>query len=502
FRRFAITMGGLIIKIGQFLSVRIDMLPKEYIDELGQLQDAVPPVATEQIAAVIVDQLGAPLDELFARFDAEPLAAASLGQVHRAALPDGREVAVKVLRPGIEQLVETDLRSLRRVLALLARFTHLLDLIDWQAVCRDFEDTHRDELDYVKEGRNAETFQRNLLFNPHVEIPQIHWSHTTERVLTMEFMNGVKIDDRAALDAAGVDRSALARYLMELYLHMLLRDGFFHADPHPGNLFVRPDGVIQLIDFGMVGQLPEQMRAQFVRLVAAFFQRDASAVVSSLQELGFIAADADTAALRRSLIPLIDAIIDDLVGLFRGTSFVEGALATTGDGGGGRTGPTASGKVGGKTAAGLTAAGASLDQLREVILTEPVQLPGQVSFLGKALITVFSNCFKLDPEVDLVEITRRWTAPLAGPAAQEALAAVWTETWDLLRSLPATARHLVSVAEKLDDGALRVSLTPAQFQRLESLQRAQTKRIVRAVAAAAALLGVLVIRRTGPRDCR
>jgi predicted unusual protein kinase regulating ubiquinone biosynthesis (AarF/ABC1/UbiB family) len=508
FRDFATAMGGLVIKVGQFMSVRIDMLPKEYIDELGQLQDAVPAVPGEQIAAVVEDELGAPLGELFETFDARPIAAASLGQVHRGVLPGGAEVAVKVLRPGIEKLVETDLRSLRSIMSLLARFTHLLDQIDWQAVCQDFEVTHRDELDYIKEGRNAEALQRNLLLNPHVEAPQIHWSHTTARVLTMEFMGGIKIDNLAALDAAGVDRSALARDLMELYLHMLLRDGFFHADPHPSNIFVRPDGVIQLIDFGMVGELPEPMRAGFVRLVGSFFRRDAAAVTTALRDLGFILPGADTSALERALMPVIDTTIDDLVGLFRGTSFVDQVLADAGagpgraggpggasaPGAGGPGGPGGPGGAGGPGGPGGPGApGASLDQLRELIRTQPVCLPGQVSFLGKALITVFSNCFKLDPAVDLVDITKRWTASLTGPAALEALDAAWTEAWDLLRSLPATARRLVSLAEKLDTGHLAVSLTPDQFSRLESLHRAQTDRLVRAVAGAAGLLAALAL---------
>ncbi|MDR2566091.1 MAG: hypothetical protein LBC97_08545 [Bifidobacteriaceae bacterium] len=474
FRLFATEMGGLIIKIGQFMSVRIDMLPKEYIDELGQLQDAVPPVPTGQIVGVVERELGGRVEELFARFDPEPIAAASLGQVHRAALAQGQEVAVKVLRPGIEDLVEADLRSLRRVLALLARFTHLLDQVDWQAVCRDFEDTHRDELDYLKEGRNAEAFQRNFLLNPHVEMPQIHWSHTSARVLTMEYMTGVKIDELAALDAAGVDRSALAQNLMELYLHMLLVDGFFHADPHPGNVLVRPDGVIQLIDFGMVGELPESMRRQFVGLVSAFFRRDAGGVVTALQELGFVGAGADTAALGRSLIPLIDTIIDDLVGLFRGSSFVDGALDGT-------------------ASKGMAAPGASLDQLREVILTQPVTLPGQVSFLGKALITVFSNCFKLDPGVDLVEITRRWTTPLASSAAQDMIGSALAEAWDLVKSMPATARHLVSLAQKLDQGELTTRLSAEQVRRLEASRAAQTRRIVGAIFGAAAGLGAAMV---------
>ncbi|MDR0366578.1 MAG: AarF/ABC1/UbiB kinase family protein [Bifidobacteriaceae bacterium] len=474
FRRFAVSMGGLIIKVGQFLSTRVDMLPKEYIDELGKLQDAVPPESFEQITAVIEAELGGTLAEHYASIDAEPVAAASLGQVHRATLLDGQEVAVKVQRPGIDELVEVDLRALRSVMGLLARFTPVFRFVDWEGVCDDFETTHRDELDYLKEGRNAETFQRNFLFNPHVEMPQIHWGQTTRKVLTMEFMGGVKINDLAALDQAGVDRSELARNLMELYLHMLLTDGFFHADPHPGNILVRPDGIIQLIDFGMVGAVSEQMRQQFINLVTAFFGRDPNGVVLALQEMGFVGWDADVTALKQSLIPLIDTMIDNLVGMFRGSSFLDTAVAA---------GPRA----------GIAASGASLDQLREVILTQPVSLPGYVSFIGKALITVFSNCYKLDPEVDLVAIADEWVRPLKAQGAQQILNQLLDNGWTLLKSLPSTLRHLVSLAEKLDQGTLTVALAPAQLRQLEAADRANTRRWRRtALLAAGGMAGALL----------
>ncbi|MDR1394091.1 MAG: hypothetical protein LBJ62_09035 [Bifidobacteriaceae bacterium] len=512
FRVFATRMGGLVIKIGQFLSVRVDMLPKEFIDELSLLQDAVPAVPASSIKRVVESELGRPLTEVFAWFDPEPVAAASLGQVHRARLRDGRDVAVKIQRPGIERLVETDLRSLRSVLSLLSRYTKLLRLTDWQGICQDFEDTHRDELDYLKEGHNAEIFQRNFLFNPHVEMPQIHWDYTTAKVLTMEFMDGVKIDDLAALDRLGVDRSGLARDLMEIYLHMLLNDGFFHADPHPGNILVRSDGVIQLIDFGMVGEIPDAARQQYSQLVVAFFRRDADGVIASLKELGFVRWEADTGPLKASLIPLIDFVINSLIGLFRGGSLMDGALndgpndglsqglaggsgaaasagAVHGSGAAGSAGVSGRSGTSGRTGPG----GLPLEQLREFILAQPISLPGQVSFLGKALITVFSNCFRLDPSVDLVAITQEWVRPLGVEATRQAVRQALADGWDLLRNLPATASKLVSVIEKMDDAALTARLQTAQLRQLEASRRAQTKRIVRAVAGATSVLGGLMI---------
>jgi predicted unusual protein kinase regulating ubiquinone biosynthesis (AarF/ABC1/UbiB family) len=277
-----------------------------------------------------------------------------------------------------------------------------------------------------------------------------------------------------------VDRSALARNLMELYLHMLLTDGFFHADPHPGNILVRPDGIIQLIDFGMVGTVSEQMRHQFINLVTAFFGRDPAGVVLALQEMGFVGWDADVAALQRSLIPLIDTMIDNLIGMFRGSSFLDTAVAE---------GPRA----------GMAAPGASLDQMREVILTQPVSLPGYVSFIGKALITVFANCYKLDPEVDLVAIADEWVRPLRAQGAAQVLNRLVDNGWTLLKSLPATMRHLVSLAEKLDQGTLTVGLNSSQFRQLEAMDRANAKRWRRTalLAAGGAAAGLLALRRSG-----
>jgi predicted unusual protein kinase regulating ubiquinone biosynthesis (AarF/ABC1/UbiB family) len=492
FRVFAVAMGGLVIKVGQFLSTRVDMLPKEYIYELGKLQDSVPPEATDVMVQVVEDELGGEIDSLFARFDPEPLAAASLGQVHRAQLNTGEDVAVKILRPGIEGVVETDLKSLRAVMSALARFTHVFDRVDWEGVCRDFETTHRGELDYLREGRSAERFQRDLLFNPHVEMPQIHWGLTTRRVLTMEFMGGVKINDFAALDALGVDRGQLARDLMEIYLHMLLRDGFFHADPHPGNVLVTPSGVIQLIDFGMVGVISERMRRQFTSLVVAFFGRDSAGVVHSLQELGFVGWDADTGRLREALIPVIDTVIDNLIGMFRGTSFLEGDPTPSRDRWpGGADVPDLGARRASGAAAGEEAI--SLDELRELILTQPITLPGQVSFIGKALITVFSNCYNLDREVDLPAIAREWVAPLGSEAAVEGAKAALMGALQLLRALPATAGHLVSLAEKLDQGAMSVSLTPRQLDQIEQRLRGRSKLVARAVLAGSGMVGAAVL---------
>jgi predicted unusual protein kinase regulating ubiquinone biosynthesis (AarF/ABC1/UbiB family) len=470
FREFATQMGGLIIKLGQFLSVRIDALPKEYIDELGKLQDAVPPVDTPTMIALVERELGKPLNELFAAFDGAPLAAASLGQVYRATLATGEDVAVKILRPGIDELIDTDVRSLRSIMRLLGRFTIVNRYMDVDAFCADFESTFRDELDYRLEGANAETFQRNFLVNMHVEMPKIYWSHSTSRVLTMEYMDGVKISELDAIDRLGVDRAALARNLLEIYLQMFLADGFYHADPHPGNVFVRPDGIIQLIDFGQVGSIPEAMRKHFADLIIAVFSKDANGIIGALRDLGFLGPDADTRRLKETLVPMIDTMIGEVGSLFQGESFLDGMMS-------------------GRSLESFHIDAKTLDEMRELILTQPISLPGNITFLGKALITVFTDCYRLDPQVDLVAITEPYIRSLAGPGSiQDVLTTLMTGGTDLLRTLPRTIKRLISLAEKLDGGELQVGLTPAQLAKVERAGRANTRHVVTAVVGSAAAL--------------
>ncbi|MDR1768001.1 MAG: hypothetical protein LBR32_06205 [Propionibacteriaceae bacterium] len=471
FRRFATEMGGGIVKLGQFLSVRIDALPKQYTDELGKLQDAVPAVDTPTIIARVEAELGRPVGEVFAEFDRLPLAAASLGQVHQARLVSGEAVAVKILRPGVEELVETDIRSLRLVLRLLDRFTSLGRWMDAKAFADDFANTFRDELDYRKEGANAETFQRNFLLSPHVEMPKIHWDCSSQRVLTMEFMDGVKIDDLAVIDALGVDRAALAANFLELYLKMFLADGFYHADPHPGNVFVRPDGVIQLIDFGQVGSLPDAMREQFARLLVAVFSHDADGMVDSLRQLGFLGRDADVSRLKDKLSDIVDAMIGEVGTMFSGESYLDQLMS------------------GRRPMDSFHVDAALLDELQELIFSQPIQLPGNVSFLGKALITALANAYRLDPGIDLVAVVEPYVRTFAAPSGFDDLVAMaLSDGADFLRKLPATARRLVTLAEKLDNGQLEVGLAPAQLRRLERLERANTRQMVTTVAASAAAL--------------
>jgi len=472
FVAFAIEMGGLIVKLGQFMSVRIDLLPKEYIDELSLLQDKLPAVPTPKIVDVIEHELGRPLAKIFETFDREPLAAASLGQVHRATLPGGTPVAVKVLRPGIEQLVAADLKSLHSVLRLVNHWLHIDRYIDLDALEADFATTFTNELDYAKEGTFCETFQRDLLTNMRVDIPQIYWQYSTKRVLTMEFMFGVRIDDLEAIDAAGIDRRQLAVDLANLFFGMVLDAGFYHADPHPGNVFVRAGGIIELIDFGMVGTVTPAARKQYAALVVGLSRRDAAGIVRALKELGFLGPGADTRTLTTMLGPYIDAIVGDVAGFYTGSSIVDSMM-------------------GGHLNLNIDAA--VLDQIQQFIFTQPITMPGQTTFLGKALITVLGLCLRLDPQMDIVAVTGAYMAAQTSPAS--VVTKVIGDATSLLRDIVPTTRHLISLAQKMDDGSLEVELSQSVERRLLAAQQKQTRRVIRAVAVAAGAIVVAVLRR-------
>jgi predicted unusual protein kinase regulating ubiquinone biosynthesis (AarF/ABC1/UbiB family) len=475
FTRLAMDMGGLIIKIGQHLSTRIDMLPKEYTQELAKLLDAVPPANIEAIKSSMEQELGSPPSVAFAAFNDTPIASASLGQVHEARLHSGERVAVKVLRPGIEDIINTDLRSLRSVLTMIKRRTPMGRLFDVDVLYREFEQTFLDELDLVKEAQSIETVQRNLLTNAYVDMPKVYGNLSTRRVLTMEFMEGVKINDLAALDALGIDRHAVAVHLLEIYLQMILRDGVFHADPHPGNVFVRADGTILLVDFGMMGTVATDIRSSFTDLAAAVFAQDAEKVVAVFRDLGFLRKDAETGALVKAILPILKGAF--VGGMSAGAAPVGGMSAG---------GAPASERKG---LSRLDISEQAVDDLREFFYTQPFLFPENVTFLGKTLITVLGVCAELDPELDLMEeLTPLVETYLGTDATQNVISTILGELGKLLPQLYPAVLRLISISEKVVNDDLVARLPKTQEKRIIQSQSAQSQRVVRTIIGAVLFL--------------
>lgn len=299
-------LGPMAIKLGQILSTRPDLLSPAYIAELARLRDQTRPVPVAGIRRTIEEALGRPLDEVFTSFDDEPLATASIGQVHAARLPDGREVVVKVHKPGVTARIEEDLAILFQLARLAARRGPFHEHYDFEALAEEFAWTLRSELDYVREGHNADRFRENFRTDPTVRVPAICWDLTTERVIVLERVYGIRIDDLAGLDAAGIDRLSLSQRSARIVLRAVFEHGFYHADPHPGNFFVRPDGTIAVIDFGMVGQIEDSLRRQLLTLLAATVDRDIDRIIDAYAGLGVIRREADREALGRELHFLLD----------------------------------------------------------------------------------------------------------------------------------------------------------------------------------------------------
>jgi predicted unusual protein kinase regulating ubiquinone biosynthesis (AarF/ABC1/UbiB family) len=293
-----ISLGPTFIKIGQALGTRADLLPLAYIKELIKLQDQVPPFPTAEAFARIESELGKTISEAYAEFDAEPIASASLGQVYRARLHTGEEVAVKVQRPALREAVGFDIAVLTRIVRFVARFPSVSENADWEGMLREFRRTIAEEMDYAREGRNADRFRRSFRDWRAIRVPRIHWTHTTERVITMEFIRGTKVTDVEALRARRISPVKVNRLLVRAYLKQLLEDGFFHADPHPGNLLVMDTGHLAFFDFGMTGRITPELQS---RMIDAFFHvvsKDTEGLAQDLINLNFLKPGVDSERIR------------------------------------------------------------------------------------------------------------------------------------------------------------------------------------------------------------
>jgi len=431
-RNKLLDLGPTFIKVGQLFSTRADLFPSEYVEELAKLQDKVPAFSYAQVETIIEQELGKKLPELFTSFEPIPIAAASLGQVHKAQLHSGEIVVVKVQRPGLRKLFEIDLKILRGITQYFQNHPKWGRGRDWIGIYEECCRILWEEIEYINEGRNADTFRRNFRAYDWVKVPRVYWRYTSSRVLTLEYVPGIKISHYEALEAAGIDRKLVARQGAEAYLQQLLNDGFFHADPHPGNIAVSPEGSLIFYDFGMMGQIKTGVREQLMKTLFGIAQKDAQQVIDSLVALGALVPTDDMGPVRRSVQYMLDHFMDK--------PFENQSVA------------------------------AISDDLYEIAYDQPFRFPATFTFVMRAFSTLEGVGKGLDPEFNFMEVARPFAMDLMtngngieGNSFLNELGRQAAQVGSTAFGLP---RRLEDTLEKLERGDIRVRVRSIETERL------------------------------------
>ncbi|CCQ49379.1 ABC1 kinase family protein [Crocosphaera watsonii] len=368
-------LGPTFIKIGQSLSTRADLIPLEYIQELSQLQDNVPPFSTDEAIAVIEGELGKPVYDLFDDFEIEPLASASLGQVHRAKLYTGKEVVVKVQRPGLEKIFNLDFEVVHRLIRILTRFFKSFKKYNLEAVHEEFFEILFREIDYVHEGKNAERFRTNFRGYSQIKVPKIHWKYSTKKILTLEYLPGIKVDDRAALEANNINLDNIIKLGICSYLKQLLIDGFFQSDPHPGNMAVSQRGELIFYDFGTMAEVKTFAKDQMIQVFFAVLKKDTDTVVDNLVYMGLIEPLNDMTPVKRIVAFLLENFREKPVDV---RAFEQVS-----------------------------------DEVYSMFKSQPFRLPPQMTFILKSLTTLDGIARALDPQYNLLAASQPFIKNLA-----------------------------------------------------------------------------------------
>ncbi|KAL9270624.1 ACTIVITY OF BC1 COMPLEX KINASE 7, chloroplastic-like protein [Drosera capensis] len=416
-RERVLQLGPTFIKLGQLSSTRSDLFPREFVDELAKLQDRVPAFSPKKARDFIAEELGAPVEVLFREFEDRPIAAASLGQVHRAILHNGEKVVVKVQRPGLKKLFDIDLRNLKLIAEYFQRSETLGGPTrDWIGIYEECATILYQEIDYINEGKNADKFRRYFRNVKWVRVPLVYWDYTAPKVLTLEYVPGIKINRVDMLDARGYDRSRIASRSIEAYLIQILKTGFFHADPHPGNLAIDEDEAIIYYDFGMMGEIKTFTRTRLLDLFYAVYEKDAKKVMNSLIDLGALQPTGDLSSVRRSV-----------------QFFLDNLLSQTPD-----------------QQQTLNAIG---EDLFAIAQDQPFRFPSTFTFVIRAFSTLEGVGYILDPDFSFIKV--------AAPYAQELL--------DLKQKQRSGTQLVQEIRKQAEDARSSAVSMPYRVQRIEEI---------------------------------
>lgn len=453
-------LGPTFIKLGQLLSTRPDVLPRSYTDEFRKLQDEVPALPVEEIKRQIQRQFEKPVEDVCLEFIAEPLAAASIAQVHRARLRSGEDVVFKVRRPGITRTVETDIDIMMSLAHLIEQHVPAVALYDPVGLVKEFRRTIRREMDFNREGHTIERFAANFAGDPTVYIPKVFWEHSGETVLTLEYIDGIKITEFKELTARGFDLKELARRGATSFLKQVLDHGVFHGDPHPGNIFVLPDNVICMLDYGMVGRLSPELKQQLIDLLEALLQRDVERIIAQLLYSGELTDDADLKSLRRDLHEFIEDYYDILLQDLR--------------------------------------VGRLLTDFIEILTQHRIRFPADFMLLAKSLIAMEGLGRQLDPGFNMIDYMRPHVEQLVrerlnpGSISRE-IFRVAQSYGSLARNLP---RDIKEFLNRLNRNQFKIDLEHRGLDKLVTDLDRSSNRISFAVVIGSLIVGSSLIMQT------
>lgn len=416
-------LGPTYVKIGQIASTRADIIPVEILKELEKLQDNVPSFPFEQVTRIIEDELGSPLQEIFSWIDEEAIAAASIGQVHRAQLRTGEMVAVKVQRPGIKTMIETDLEILLDLATLAEHRMERMERLQLRDVVEEFAKSLRNELDYSIEARNAEKIEKQFEKDSTIHIPAIYWDYSTRIVLTLEFVEGLKLNQLEEIQEMGHDHKAIAEHLVRALFQQVLIKGFFHADPHPGNIFLLRNGVISFIDFGMVGRLTLDMKENLASMIIAMMHHNTESMIKAILRIGIVPDEVN--------LPLLTNDVDELR-----EKYVDVPMSRI-------------------------SLGEAISDLFTVAFRHRIRIPSDFTLLAKCFLTLEGIVEKLDPQLSMMDMAQPFGIKLLKERYRPGTIAdrIWhnlTDYSDLLVDLPKQLKDLMG---KLVKGRIRLEVS-------------------------------------------
>ena len=458
-------LGPTFIKLGQLLSTRPDIIPHPFVHEFEKLQDSVPCFSFDELKAQVERELDAPVGTFFSWIDPISLAAASIAQVHRARLTSGEEVVIKVRRPGVVELVESDINALMGLAHLAERHVAGSEIYDPVGVVREFARTIRREMDFTREGHTIEKFSENFRATKWLHFPRVHWKETTRGVLTLEYVDGIKVSDLDTLDKAGLDRRLIARRGADTFLEMVLIHGFFHGDPHPGNVMILADNVICLLDYGIVGRLDEGLKGFISDILFAIVNRDVDEVVSQLLFAGDISDNLDVRALKRDLATFID-------------SYYEIPLHEI-------------------------ELGRMLLEFIEIVTLYNIRIQPDLMLLIKALVIIEGMGRNLDPEFDMIEHLRpfmeqAWRQRFSPRRISRDINSIILSYGNLARDLP---RDLKEIINRINRNKFKIDLEHRGLDKFTTDFDRSANRLSSSLILAALIVGSSIIMQTskGPQ---